>query len=276
MSTPEDNSKEISEDAAPAVAEPAPPEEMAEASSPDIETEVEIDEKKGEDHSAGVITLFFFLGLVASLIVGWVIFPKLLYSRKTQPIDFNHVLHVEAVEEGCESCHFFREDGSFAGVPKLEQCIECHEEVQGESPDEIKFVEEYVAKEREVPWLIYSKQPDCVFFSHVAHVKTAKMDCTICHGHIGESEHLKVYEENRITGYSRDIWGRNISGLKRNTWDRMKMDDCAECHENQPRKKAALSTLPWPINWMPRPWETSGGKNKSVQTQKDACFVCHK
>jgi hypothetical protein len=276
MSTPEDNSKEISEDAAPAVAEPSPPEEMAEASSPEIETEVKIDAKKEEDHSAGAITLFFFLGLVASLIVGWVIFPKLLYSRKTQPIDFNHVLHVETVDEGCESCHFFREDGSFAGIPKLEQCIECHEEVQGESPDEIKFVEEYVAKEREVPWLIYSKQPDCVFFSHVAHVKMAKMDCTSCHGPIGESEHLKVYEENRITGYSRDIWGRNISGLKRNPWDRMKMDDCAECHENQPSKRATLTTLPWPINWMPRPWETSGGKNKSVQTQKDACFVCHK
>jgi len=46
MSTPEDNSKEISEDAAPEVAEPSPPEEMAEASSPEIETEVEIDEKK--------------------------------------------------------------------------------------------------------------------------------------------------------------------------------------------------------------------------------------
>lgn len=276
MSTPEDNSKEISEDAAPEAAEPSPPEEMAEASSPEIETEVEIDEKKEEDHPAGVITLFFFLGLAASLIVGWVIFPKLLYSRKSQPIDFNHVLHVEAVEEGCESCHFFREDGSFAGVPKVEQCIECHEELQGESPDEIKFVEEYVAKEREVPWLIYSKQPDCVFFSHVAHVKMAKMDCTTCHGPVGESEHLKVYEENRITGYSRDIWGKNLLGLKRNTWDRMKMDDCAECHENQPRKETALSTLPWPINWMPKLWETKGGKNKSVQTQKDACFVCHK
>jgi hypothetical protein len=69
---------------------------------------------------------------------------------------------------------------------------------------------------------------------------------------MGESTTLRVYESNRITGYSRDIWGHNIAGFKRNTWDRMKMDDCAECHQ---QKKEMLG---------------------SVQTQKEGCFVCHK
>lgn len=204
------------------------------------------------DGAGGPIILFFILGLVASLLLGWVVFPQLLYSQKKQPIDFNHVLHNGLVDNGCESCHFFREDGSYAGVPKLAQCIECHEEANGEDPEEIKFVEEYVKKEREVPWLVYSRQPDCVFFSHAAHVKAGGMECVTCHGHIGESENLKVYEQNRISGYSRDIWGKNMLGLKQNTWDRMKMDDCAECH--------AAANVP------------AG----SVQTRKDGCFVCHK
>lgn len=273
MSTTEDNTKEVPEDAAGEAIETSSSEEVAESLSPEGKKK---DKKKEGDDATGFIILFFFIGLAASLIVGWVIFPKLLYSQKKQPIDFNHVLHVESVENGCESCHFFREDGTFAGIPKLEQCIECHEEVQGESPDEIKFVEEYVAKGREVPWLIYSKQPDCVFFSHAAHVKMGKMECTVCHGHIGESENLKVYEENRITGYSRDIWGKNIGGFKRNTWDRMKMNDCSNCHENIPSNKASIKTLPWPISWAPRPWEPVGGRKTSVQTGKDACFVCHK
>jgi hypothetical protein len=108
-----------------------------------------------------------------------------------------------------------------------------------------------VAKDREVPWLIYSRQPDCVFFSHAAHVISGQMDCVTCHGHIGESTSLKVYEENRITGYSRDIWGKNIAGIKRNSWDRMKMDDCADCHR-----------------------ENNVNQN-SVQTQRGGCFVCH-
>ena len=36
------------------------------------------------------IILFFIVGLVASLLIGWVSFPPLLYSTKRQPIDFNH------------------------------------------------------------------------------------------------------------------------------------------------------------------------------------------
>ena len=217
--------------------------------SPDPEQDAGGRRKKKD---AGSILLFFFVGLGLSLAVGWVVFPKLLYSQKKQPIDFNHSLHVETVDNGCESCHFFREDGTFSGVPKLESCVDCHEEAQGDNPEEARFVEEYVGKGKEVDWLIYSKQPDCVFFSHIAHVKGAGMECTTCHGNIGESESSRVYEENRITGYSRDIWGKNIAGIKKNTWDRMKMDDCVECHAKEKVRQT------------------------SVQTEKEGCFICHK
>jgi len=238
MST-EEKANEVSADAADQ--EPIPPSSETEGSGQDSE--------KG---AGGAIILFFILGLIASLVVGWVIFPQVLYSQKRQPVDFNHVLHNDLVDDGCESCHFFREDGTFSGVPKLAQCIDCHEEVNGEDPEEEKFVNEYVAREREVPWLIYSRQPQNVFFSHVAHVQMAQMECDTCHGPIGESENLKVYEENRISGYSRDIWGRNIAGFKRNSWDRMKMDDCADCHRKED------------VN------------QNSVQTLREGCFVCHK
>lgn len=212
------------------------------------------DAKGGNDSGAsGYIILFFIIGFAASMVLGWVIFPKLLYSQKSQPFSFNHALHMGEVADGCESCHVFREDGSFSGIPKLSQCKECHEETMGESEEEAVFVEQYVWKDREVPWLSYSRQPNCVFFSHAAHVHGAKMDCVTCHGHIGESDSSRPYEFNRITGYSRDIWGKNIAGLKKNSWDRMKMDDCAQCH-----KEAGLT------------------HTSSVQTERDACFVCHK
>jgi hypothetical protein len=210
--------------------------------------------ESGNDSGAGgFIILFFIIGFAASMVLGWVIFPKLLYSQKQQPFSFNHALHVGEVDEGCESCHFFRDDGSFSGIPKLNRCTDCHEETMGESEDEAIFVEQYVWKEREVPWLVYSRQPDCVFFSHAAHVHGAEMECATCHGHIGESEASRPYEYNRITRYSRDIWGKNIAGLTKNSWDRMKMDDCAQCH-----KEAGII------------------HTSSVQTERDACFVCHK
>lgn len=225
----------------------------AKADSEGIETSSMKAGKKGQrEFPLGSIILFFIIGLAVSLVIGWVVFPKLLYSKKKQSVDFNHALHAEQVENGCESCHIFREDGSFAGVPKLAQCSNCHQEVQGDSPNEKVFVEEYVSEGKEVPWLIYSKQPDCVFFSHTVHVKKAKMECAVCHGGIAKSTSLKQYEQNRITGYSRDIWGKSIAGIKENSWDRMKMDDCAKCHEKET------------------------GKKSSVQTGKEACFACHK
>jgi len=208
--------------------------------------------QKNDNSAGGTITLFFIIGLVASLVLGWVIFPQLLYSHKEQPIQFNHVLHNELVDDSCESCHFFREDGTYSGAPKLAQCIDCHEEVQGESEEEAKFVNQYVLKDREVPWLVYSRQPACVFFSHVAHVKMGDMECVTCHGDVGESESLKPYEANRISGYSRNIWGKNIAGIKFNSWDRMKMDDCSECHVR------------------------NNVNQGSVQTLRGGCFVCHK
>lgn len=207
---------------------------------------------QSENGPVGPIILFFIIGLAVSLAIGWGLFPKLLYSQKKQPIDFNHKMHVGEVENGCASCHYFRDDGSFSGIPGIRDCIGCHAEQQGESENEALFMSEYIRKDREVPWLPYARQPDCVFFSHAAHVKMGQLSCETCHGHIGESETSRVYEENRISGYSRDIWGKNISGFGKNTWDRMKMDDCAACHERMT------------------------GRRTSVQTQFDACFVCHK
>ena len=37
---------------------------------------------------------YFAAGLVPALIVGWLIFPMLLYSKQQQPINFNHALHM--------------------------------------------------------------------------------------------------------------------------------------------------------------------------------------
>ncbi len=208
--------------------------------------------KKSGNGAGPYVFMFFIFGLVASLLVGWIGYPDLLYGKKEQPFQFNHALHNLVVDNGCESCHYFREDGTYAGVPKLADCIMCHEDVVSEYPEEEVFVYEYVHKNKEVPWLVYSRQPDCVYFPHAAHVKKAEMDCVTCHGNIGTSTRLKTYEYNRITGYSRDIYGKNMLGLKTNTWDRMKMDDCAECHIRE------------------------GVKQSSVQTGKGPCFVCHK
>ncbi|MBW1988779.1 MAG: cytochrome c3 family protein [Deltaproteobacteria bacterium] len=224
-----------------------------------------------DNRYAGLLPLTLFLACVAayvSLLIGWELFPRLLYAKHEQPIDFNHALHVDQLGD-CEGCHWFREDGGFSGIPGNFTCTECHMDAIGYDPEEIKFVEQYVYKDREVDWYVYSRQPDCVFFSHAAHVLGGEISCETCHGDHGYSEHLRPYYENRITGYSRDIWGEKISGIHQAPWEAdavahtdeeeyeqpapadftmpsMKMDDCAACH-----------------------YQMKGVK-------REGCFVCHK
>jgi hypothetical protein len=195
--------------------------------------------------------IFLSVGLIAALVVGWVVFPFLLYSEQRQPLNYSHVKHGPESSVGleCEECHFFYEDGSFSGIPGLVKCMECHEDPESlytDSPEEVKLFEAFIEPAKEIPWLVYSRQPDCVYFSHIAHVKMAEVECKVCHGDFASNDTLPGYKVNRLTRYSIDIWGRNIAGYKRNTWDRMKMNDCAECHSRE-------------------------GKEHN-----NACFVCHK
>jgi hypothetical protein len=171
------------------------------------------------------------VGFCAALAVGYAALPALLYKTEEQPLQFDHAVHTgEKGGMACEDCHVFREDGTFAGIPSTKSCANCHENAIGSSPAEKLLVEKYIKSGAEIPWLVYSRQPDNAYFPHAPHVKAAKMPCSQCHGEHGKTDRLRPYSENRLTGYSRDIWGAQIAGIKTNSWDRMKMDDCVDCH----------------------------------------------
>jgi menaquinone reductase, multiheme cytochrome c subunit len=184
--------------------------------------------------------LAFILGFGCLLFIGWVAFPALLYKNTPQPLSFNHRLHTKIADDGCNSCHFFRKDGRFSGIPGIETCRTCHIKVETGGDSETRLLRDYIAKKSEIPWQVYARQPDSVFFSHAAHVRSAGLDCETCHGDIGQSAVSQNYEENVMTGYSRDME------------ESMKMDDCAACHEETKQDGA------------------------SAQTDRDGCFICHK
>ncbi len=176
----------------------------------------------------------FFAGLAAMLAVGWIAFPHALYRKVDQPVQFSHRLHTsDKVGLTCDGCHTFSDDGRFAGIPRIEQCAACHAQAQGTTAAEKLVVEKYVTPNREIPWLVYARQPENVYFSHAPHVKLAQLKCERCHGPHGSSDSLRAFEVNRISGYSRDIWGHSISRLRNKSWEGMKMDDCSRCHSQQ-------------------------------------------
>jgi hypothetical protein len=90
----------------------------------------------------------------------------------------------------------------------------------GTSAAEKSFIDQYVTPQREPAWRSYARQPENVYFSHIRHVKIGSLKCEQCHPGHGASHTLKPYQEDRISGYSRDVW------------DRMLMDDCIDCHHN--------------------------------------------
>ena len=178
--------------------------------------------------------IVFSIGVLVALVLGWVVFPRVLYVKKSQPIDFLHKTHAEKSGiADCGECHTIRDDGSFAGLPPMEKCAGCHSDKIGDSKAEAILVNNYIKPEHETPWLLYSGQPANVWFSHAIHVKRANLPCTECHSTYGESDQVRPYELNRISGYSRDIWGHSMSRLRRAPHEGMKMSDCENCHKKR-------------------------------------------
>lgn len=163
-----------------------------------------MEEKKSTKRCGGAIP--FIIGFLVACVIGWAWIPGLFFDDVEQPIWFSHKIHVEDQGMDCESCHYFREDGSYAGFPTNEVCAECHavdpeeaieaimdagidprdteavmkaeleaieDNLASESEEaraaEREYVVKYLIQGEEVPWLNYQYQPDNVFFSHAAH-----------------------------------------------------------------------------------------------------------
>ena len=182
----------------------------------------------------GLLPLLAGAGL--ALLVGWAVFPQILYTSQAQPLDFSHVTHLEEAGLDCRTCHFLRVDGSFAGLPELARCAECHSTPLGKSPEEARLISEYIAPGKEIPWLSYAGQPGHVFFSHAAH-SLARCNachkfspeklCASCHQDMSTSTALPAYKQDRITGYGQDI---------------VSMESCERCHALPGHAQTTAST----------------------------------
>jgi ribosomal protein L34E len=98
----------------------------------------------------------------------------------------------------------------------------------GSTVAEKNFIDQYVTPQREPQWASYARQPENVYFSHITHVKLAQVKCERCHGDEGSSDTLRPYQQDRISGYSRDVWRD------------MKMDDCVACHRQHGLEHSCL------------------------------------
>lgn len=107
-------------------------------------------------------------------------------GRTSQPVAYNHKVHIENAGLHCTDCHIHAEDKASASIPSLDVCGNCHSaEPVSKSPEELKVLK-YVAERKEIPWVRIYRVPDHVYFSHRRHVSRGKLECSVCHGNMNE------------------------------------------------------------------------------------------
>ena len=131
------------------------------------------------------IALFSLLVLLAEAgpalaLFGW------FGSSSSQPIAFNHKLHVEKNGLACADCHEYVTTQIFAGLPRIEKCLECHQTAVTSSAEEEK-IRKIAASGKPLVWARLYKVPDHVYYSHRRHVVAGKLECAGCHGPIAST-----------------------------------------------------------------------------------------
>src|ERR1043165_5050558 len=108
--------------------------------------------------------IFVLAGALTAMGAGWAGFPRVIYRSRPQPVDFSHKVHADKAGTKCEDCHAFRDDGTYAGAPRLEQCSGCHAAAMGTTAAEKAFIDNYVTPGQEPSWKTYAFQPENVWF----------------------------------------------------------------------------------------------------------------
>lgn len=104
-------------------------------------------------------------------------------SNPVQPIDFPHKIHTIDIGVSCIDCHQSVEKGPRAGIPSINVCMYCHEDIGDPKDSRIQTLRAYAKRGEDIPWQrVYGfNQEAHVRFNHAPHIR-AKVDCANCHG----------------------------------------------------------------------------------------------
>ena len=138
-----------------------------------------------------------------------------------QPVPFSHDIHANQLGMDCRYCHSFVEVAAHSNVPNTQVCMNCHTQVQKDSP-KLAALRESWKTGLPVSWVQIHKTPGFAYFNHSVHVNRG-VSCYSCHGGINRME--AVYEKQPLS-----------------------MGWCLECHrapENHLRPRDQVFNLDW-------------------------------
>ncbi len=167
-------------------------------------------------------SVVFFLLSSAYFAYGWMMQIGIDQGyMPVQPIHYSHKIHSGANQIDCQYCHSSARKSKHSGIPSLNVCMNCHEniaEYNGEEDLEKGYTKDFYTNEikklykavgwdeqsrtytgetEPVKWVRIHNLPDFVYFNHSQHVNVAGVECQECHGPIEEME--IVYQHSSLT-----------------------------------------------------------------------------
>jgi hypothetical protein len=166
-----------------------------------------------------------------------------------QPVPFSHQHHVAGLGIDCRYCHTSVEESSFAGIPPIATCMNCHSQIWTNAPL-LEPIREAYRSGIPVQWERVHRMADFVQFNHSIHVKKG-IGCASCHGAIQKMQ--LTYQDSPMT-----------------------MQWCLECHR-KPERFVRPRDKVFDMEWQAEDQETLGAqlvKEYRIQS-KTNCSVCH-
>jgi hypothetical protein len=109
------------------------------------------------------------------------------FYQPDQPVKFSHRVHATDNQTECLYCHFTASYSHTAGIPPVNQCMNCHIIVRDGTNSgrfEIAKVVEAFDTKMPIEWIRVHNLPHNVAFPHDQHVGVVGLDCKECHGEV--------------------------------------------------------------------------------------------
>ena len=172
-------------------------------------------------------------------------------DAREQPIQFSHERHVGSNGIDCRYCHTSVEESSFAGIPPVKTCMNCHSQIFSNAPF-LEPVRESFRTGTPLKWTRVHDLPDFVYFNHSIHVNKG-VGCTTCHGAVDRMP--LMWQENTL-----------------------QMEWCLNCHRN-PEQYVRPRDAVFRVDYTAPANQAELGKKlvAEYQIQKlTSCSTCHR